>query len=405
MFQTGNLKAAPSPKQKPPEPQEARSTMVFGQPPSVPKPAASPTRAVPSKPTPPQPAAGDDASGATMMFGSAPQPTPAASPAAPLQPERPATAEPEAAARTRPEAQEADAEPPADVSAEQTPPPEDEDAADLDAAPEEETSVDKPGTFDKAPPRGLLIGVAAGLAALIVAGVIAIAVKRLGKHAPPSAAVETLTSAQADADKDTLASLASAETKARDALDVAGPRARFPEATAALARIELQWADALSDQAARLGDDDPKAVQLRKDAAAKGKSAFETISSATKSKDNEASPDLQLALADYYRFKQSPALNRYLKAVKDDPRAALIQGMAAAQEDDAGKAVPLLKAALATSPQSARIHFRLAMAYAGLKDNANARAELKETLKLSPQHERAKALMDQLGAPSAAEQK
>jgi Flp pilus assembly protein TadD len=156
---------------------------------------------------------------------------------------------------------------------------------------------------------------------------------------------------------------------------------------------------------ARLGDDDPKAVQLRKDAAAKGKSAFETISSATKSKDNEASPDLQLALADYYRFKQSPALNRYLKAVKDDPRAALIQGMAAAQEDDAGKAVPLLKTAVARSPQSARIHFRLALAYAGLKDDANARAELKETLKLSPQHERAKALMDQLGAPSAAEQK
>ena len=85
---------------------------------------------------------------------------------------------------------------------------------------------------------------------------------------------------------------------------------------------------------------------------------------------------------------------------------ALIQGISAAQEDDGGeKAVPRLKAALAQSPQSARIHFKLATAYASMKDDANERTELKETLKISPQHERAQMLMEQLGPASAAEQK
>jgi len=75
----------------------------------------------------------------------------------------------------------------------------------------------------------------------------------------------------------------------------------------------------------------------------------------------------------------------------DDARLALIQGMAMAQEDDgAEKAIPRLKAALAASPQSARIHFRLALAYQAMKDDANASTELKETPKASPQHERAK---------------
>src|SRR2546430_10991219 len=50
------------------------------------------------------------------------------------------------------------------------------------------------------------------------------------------------------------------------------------------------------------------------------------------------------------------------------------------------KALPKLKAALAASPQSARIHYRLAVAHLALKDEGSARTELKETLRLSPQH-------------------
>jgi len=259
----------------------------------------------------------------------------------------------------------------------------------------------EPGTFDRAPPRGLIIGVAAGLALLLVVGAGLVAYRKLAPRAPPPTAIETLASAEADAEKDSLASIASAETKARDAVDVAGPRVRFPQATAALARIQIQWADALNDQAGHIAEknvDDPRVAQLQAQAKAKVKSAFDLLSPAAKA--DASSQDLQLALADYYRAKRlTSSMNRYLKDMKDEARAALIQGLALAQEDDgADKALPKLKAALAADPQSARIHYRLALAHLALKDEASARAELKETLRLSPQHERAQALLDQLGA-------
>ena len=181
---------------------------------------------------------------------------------------------------------------------------------------------------------------------------------------------------------------------------------RFPQATATLARIEIQWADALNDQASRIGEknaEDPRVAQLQTQAKARVKSAFDLLSPAVKA--NADSQDLQLALADYYRAKRLPSsMNRYLKDVKDESRAALIQGLALAQEDDgAEKAVPKLKAALAANPQSARIHYRLAVVHHALKDETSARAELKEALRLSPQHERAQALLEQLGG--AAERK
>ena len=277
--------------------------------------------------------------------------------------------------------------------AEAAPPAEEHDVAD------EEPSLE-PGTFDRAPPRGLIIGVAAGLALLLVVGAGLIAYRRLAPRAPPPAAIETLASAEVEAEKDSVASIASAEAKARDAVEVAGPRVRFPQATATLARIEIQWADALNDQAGHVAEknaDDPRVAQLQTQAKVKVKSAFDLLSPAAKA--NPDSQDLQLAFADYYRAKRLPSsMNRYLKDVKDETRAALIQGLALAQEDDgAEKAVPKLKAALAASPQSARIHYRLAVAHLALKEEANARAELKETLRLSPQHERAQALLEQLG--------
>jgi hypothetical protein len=290
--------------------------------------------------------------------------------------------------------------------------PEPEQPAALDGMPAAaETSVEsdetapveparEPGTFDRAPPRALIIGVAAGLGLLLAIGGGLLAYRKLARRAPPAAAIETLSSAQADAEKDSLTSIASAEAKARDALDVAGPRARFPEATAILARVEIQWADALNDQASRIAEknaDDPRAAQLQAEAKAKVKAAFDLLSPAAKS--NADSPDIQLAFADYYRAKRLPSsMKRHLEKTQDDPRAALVEGLALLQEDDgAERAIPRLKAALSASPQSARIHYRLALAHLALKDEASARGQLKETLRLSPQHERAQALLEQLG--------
>ena len=421
MFQTGNLKTAPVAPKKPAPP--ARSTVVFSQPaaraaaqpPAGPVPGApvAPARPLPSASA--KPAAGGERS--TLMFGpprAAPTPpalaTPAPAapptlaefevepipsvPAMPFEPEHSAVA-------AGPEAEVAESGAPAEAPPEAEPPEQAGEGEADEAAPE-------PGTFDKAPPRGLLIGVGAGLALLLVIGGGLVAYRKLARRPPPPAAVEALATAQADADKDTLASIASAESKAREAVEVAGPRARFPEATAALARVEIQWADAFNDQAAQLAErsaDDARAAQLQAQAKAKLKSAFDRLAPALKA--NKDSPDLQLAFADYYRAQRLPSsMNRYLATLKDDPRAALILGMAAAQEEEgAQKAIPLLKAALATSPRSARVNYRLAVAHLAAKDEAAARADLQETLRLSPQHERAKALLEKIGPASTAGQK
>jgi len=387
MFPAANLPGAGVAVSKGPQ-AGASSTAAFGQP-RAPKIPPSP----PSVSNPP--AAGQSTvSGkrSTLVFGpSQPQarsaPTAAPMPIAAAVPTPVPTPEPPEHTTT-PDLIAAGA-----FAAQAAPPAEEHEIADDEASPE-------PGTFDRAPPRGLIIGVAAGLALLLVVGAGLVAYRRLAPRAPPPAAIETLASAEVDAEKDSLASIASAETKARDALEVAGLRVRFPQATATLARIEIQWADALNDQAGHVAEknaDDPRVAQLQTQAKVKVKSAFDLLSPAAKA--NPDSQDLQLAFADYYRAKRLPSsMNRYLKDVKDETRAALIQGLALAQEDDgAEKAVPKLKAALAASPQSARIHYRLAVAQLALKDEANARAELKETLRLSPQHERAQALLEQLG--------
>jgi len=391
MFPAANLPGAGVAVSKGPQ---AGGTAAFGQP-RVPKIPPSP----PSVSNPP--AAGQSTvSGkrSTLVFGpsqpqarsapaAAPMPIAAAVPTPVPTPEPPEHT-------TTPDLIAAGA-----FAAQAAPPAEQHEIADEEASPE-------PGTFDRAPPRGLIIGVAAGLALLLVVGAGLVAYRRLAPRAPPPAATETLASAEADAEKDSLASIASAETKARDALEVAGLRVRFPQATATLARIEIQWADALNDQASRIGEknaEDPRVAQLQTQAKARVKSAFDLLSPAVKA--NADSQDLQLAFADYYRAKRLPSsMNRYLKDVKDESRAALIQGLALAQEDDgAEKAVPKLKAALAANPQSARIHYRLAVVHHALKDETSARAELKEALRLSPKHERAQALLEQVGG--AAERK
>ncbi len=418
MFQTGNLKTAPAAAKPAAKPEaEANATMVFGQSPVAPSRSALPAAAKPlakqATPAKAAPAAKpkDDVAGSTMMFGAAPvlakaaKPLPMPMPAPVAEPEPPPEAEAGA-----PEEPAADPAPETDAQNDQDEAAPDEahhdDASsgsgvEAEGA-EESAKSSTPGAFDKAPPKGLLIGVAAGLLALLIAGGALVAVKKLGKHGPPPAAVETLTSAQGEADKDTLASLAAAEGKAKDAIDVAGPKSAFPQATATLARIEVQWADALNDQAALLtakgGDGaEAKAADMQTQAKAKLKAAFEALSPAIKA--DPKSPDLMLALADYQRAqREGSKMNKALRTAQalkaDEARVAQVQGMALAQEEDgAEKAIPRLKAALAGNPQSARLHFRLALAYQAMKDDANAAAELKETLKLSPQHERAKMAM------------
>jgi Tfp pilus assembly protein PilF len=263
-----------------------------------------------------------------------------------------------------------------------------------------------------------------GLAVLVLTGGGLVLWKKIAKHGPPPAAVETLATATSAAVKDTMASLADAETKAKDALDLAGPKSYFPQAVATLARIEIQWSDALNDQAsfwtdmaqtpAEAGNDakkteaESKVVELQNQAKARLKIAFETIAPAYKA--DPKSPDLELALADYYRAQRSNSnMNRELRKAQalktEEPRIALVQGLAAAQEEDgAEKAISKLKTALNANASSARIHFRLAMAYLAAKDDDNAMKELKETLRISPQHERAKMAMEQLAA-APAEQK
>jgi len=95
-------------------------------------------------------------------------------------------------------------------------------------------------------------------------------------------------------------------------------------------------------------------------------------------------------------------MNRYLANVKDDPRAALILGMAAAQEEDgAPKAIPLLRAAW---PPARGAQGELPARVAALRREGRAAARATfRTLRLSPEHERAKALLEQIGpqAPRA----
>jgi predicted Zn finger-like uncharacterized protein len=435
MFQTGNLKSAPGVKppakaeaepvtqvqnnKKPAGESDAGSTMVFGQ---------SPLAAQGLTAKPPVANASDEVPGATMMFGNGASadshmaaPAVQMEPPEPAKPEDAAPAEAEAPAESEPPqhehvaADEATADEPATPETTQESEPDEYaneagvHAEGAEAAPEEEE-----GTFDKAPPKGLLIGVIAGVGLVIVALAALLVVKKMGSHPPPPAVVEAMTAAQAEADQDTVASLGSAESKAKAALEDAGPKVRYPEGAASYARIEIQLADALTDDAQAYADkssresddtkraaDDAKVQELSTQAKSKLKAAFETLAPAIKA--DPKSPDLQLALADYYRAQRSNSnMNKALKAAQanhaDDAKVAFIQGLAAEQEDDgAERAIPKLKTALAANPQSARIHYRVAVAYTALKDDVSTRSELKETLKLSPSHDRAKAALEALG--------
>jgi hypothetical protein len=245
-------------------------------------------------------------------------------------------------------------------------------------------------------------------------------VKKLARRGPGQAAFDLLAEAQTMADKDAVASFGEAEAQINAALLAAGG-ARFPQAYATLAEVQVQWADAFNDQAwlwgerasraLTSGDDrkkmeaEAKAIALQDAAKSRLKAAFEAAAAGNKL--DAKSPEVALALADYYRAAHSRAnLSRQLQRAAllkaDQAQAAFIEGAdLAAREDGGPKAVERLRAALAAAPQSARIHFRLAMAYQALHQDADAKRELLDTLRISPQHERAKMLLELIAGTNA----
>jgi hypothetical protein len=381
--------------------------MVFGPGQAA---AARPAPKAPARPAS-APADGDEVPGSTMMFGPGMQMdtrTPATAVRPPFSEPEPAGEEGEHEAASVPASSDEQESPASGNEQERSGVTRETASQDLSAL-----AAAEGGRFDKAPPKSLLVGVGAGLAALAVALAVAVAVKKLGSHPPPPAAVAAISAAQVDADKDTLASIGAAESKAKGALDEAGPKARFPDGAATYARIEVQYSDALADQAQQLADRsaresddkrrsdaDARSTELTRQAEAKLKSALAAVGPALKASPESA--ELLLAVAEYYRAKRTPSLmNKFIKAAQaknaDPASISFIQGVAAQQEDEgAERAIPKLKEAAAANPQSARVHYRLALAYLAVKDEASASAELKTTLTLSPQHERAKASLDAL---------
>ncbi len=384
------------------------ATLAFGA-----SPAAAPQRKISAAKT-------EAGAAATILFGKAPPP-PTRAPATEVPTPPPPTAPPRTLAATTALAIEPSSgdEPGAAGRAGES------DEGDQAAMSDGAEAAEPPGaessepSVRQGPPRALVIGVAGALASVLLLAGVVIAVKKLGNRAPPQAAVEALADARAAAEKDTLASLAEAEALANAALRAA-PRANFPQAHAQLAEVEIAWADALDDQAwywgeranraLMQGDDktkaeaEAKAAALQDAAKARLKTAFEAAAAGNKM--DPKSPEVALALADYYRAARSRLnLNRELKRAAllkgDAARIAFVQGAELlAQDEGAPRALEKLKAALAGSPQSARIRFRIAMASFAMHDEAAARKELLETLRLSPQHERARLAMELL-APSS----
>ena len=392
----------------------AGATLVFG---------AGPAAAQPPKPKP-DPSAG---ASATILFGA---PPPLARPEAPPPP--PPTRSPAALEHLPSSADETLAGPVAGEIPEETAAQEEAagaaaqtEASEEGVAPDEAEVAGAPEPAEQAPawhgpPRALVIAVAGALGLVLLLGGVVLAVKKLGHRAPPQAALDALADASAAADKDTLASLADAEAQTNAALQLS-PKAPFPQAWAQLAEIQIAWSDALNDQAwywseqasraYGAGDDkkkvesEAKATALQDAAKARLKTAFEAA--ATGNKLDPKTPDVALALADYYRAARSRLnLSRELKRAAllkaDESRIAFVQGAELLAQDEGGaKALEKLKVALAGSPRSARIRFRMAMAYLSMRQDAEAKKELLATLELSPSHERARMAMELLSPPAA----
>ncbi|HXN56243.1 MAG TPA: zinc-ribbon domain-containing protein [Myxococcales bacterium] len=240
-------------------------------------------------------------------------------------------------------------------------------------------------------PGRLILGIASGILGVGVMLAVVVAARKAGSGGPPEAAVRSLAQARSLAEQDAIALFPQAIEAARAAI-AAAPRTPFGEAHAMAAEIEIAWADALGDLA-----DGPRA-KAHLDAALKAATAG--------TRADPGSSDLSIALADYYRASHARAemgkeLERAGALHADPARIAMVEGLALAQDgahdtgtDAGGRAADRLRQAAHALPQSARVHYRLAQALAAQHNEMEALAELKETIRLSPTHERARAQLE-----------
>ena len=273
------------------------------------------------------------------------------------------------------------------------------------------------GALAKGPPKNVIIGVGAAVGVLLLSLVGVVVVKKMAAQPPPEQAVQALEEGRKLLDKDSIAVFPGALETTLAAI-AAAPKSPFAEAHEVHAEIEIAWSDALTDLASQLedkaqkADDDTKKAEAtaasekaKVDAKAHLKAAFEATQLGYKAyKANPKSPELALAVADYYRSARSNSntakqLKKATDLKADEGKLALIEGLRLLGEDDgAEKALPKLKAALAANPGSARIQYHLAQALLLMKNEAEAQKALLETLKLSPSHERAQAALEVLQA-------
>jgi tetratricopeptide (TPR) repeat protein len=324
--------------------------------------------------------------------------------AAPVAPAPPAPAAPDEAAVPAPATREPK---PAPIVERQAPP-----AAPPPKVQRPPRSMQMEGAPSGGPPRALVVGVAIAVVGLAV--MLAVFGWWNKHRPPPPAAVEALSRAKVSADNDSLPALAEAESQATAAID--GTPRGYPAAYAELATIEVAWADALNDEASfssdraeragRAGDDRTKleangrASAFQDQAKGRLRQAFEAAVAGNRL--DPKSADAALALADYYRAagsrtNMSLELKRAANLGADPAAIAFVQGADfLGQEDPASHAVERLEAAVKGAPGSARLRFRLAMAYLKAQRTAEAQKELQETLRLSPAHERAKLALEAL---------
>ena len=413
----------------------AGSTMMFGQSPLAAKPPPPPAPK-PPPPAPPTPAHAAESNGPVQVEShSAPTedeaslsddevPTSASQQAVPRAPKVQISAEPGSAAGheeltapgkkpaslSKPSASEPVVAKPGEKVGEG----EFDDSLQTDEPQEEATAPES--ALNKGPPKKVIIGVVAGVAALLLLLVGVVVVKKMGPKPPPEAAVQALDEGRKLLEKDSVAVFPGALETTLAAI-AAAPKSPFGEAHGVHAEIELAWSDALTDLASQLedkaqkADDDKKKADLtaasekaKVDAKAHLKAALEATQLGYKA--DPKSPDVAVALANYYRATRSNSnLTKQLKKATelkaDEGKLALVEGLRLLAEDDgAEKALPKLKAALAAAPGSARIQYRIAQALTAMKNDAEALKALAETLKLSPSHERAKGALEALQANS-----
>jgi predicted Zn finger-like uncharacterized protein len=460
--------AAPAPKPaaaaaKPAADDDSGSTMMFGSSP-IKLPAAAPSAPPAPPPAKPAPAAAkpapapvnDDNAGSTMMFGSSPLAKPVSLPSKPAAPPPP---------KPPPPAPKKE-EPPTPVAAVEPAPGDDEaikgnapaedygsqETAEEPAAGPRDTAQDEPGqaapgesvgdddidpnalTSDasqlhgdegegdhapapKAPlPKGVIYGGIGAAAAIVLAVLGLLVANKFRPRPPPPAAMQALTDARAILDKDSISLFQQALDGDQNAIALA-PKSAFPEAKALAAQIELAWSDALADESALFADkssresDDKKKADLdarsqKADAEAKvhHTNALEAVKGQTP--ELTKSPDVHLALADYYRQGKSNSFDKEIKKANalhaNESAVTFLEGVKLLGDDDgAEKGLAKLKAALAADPGNARIQYRVAQAQFALKNDAEEKTALEATLKLSPQHERAK-MLDALVPPAPA---